>query len=193
MRPPPSAAAPAAPRAAAARPPRPGSGRAWRCRCSSAAAFAQLVRLALDRDAARGLALLHERYLDPQDAVLVGGGSAVGLHVGAELDHPAERPVRDLDLLVEPAARLLRTPLAGDDELAALDLERHLVDVHAGKLGLDDRARRLAAVVHVYLGREGATGTEAAALEDVAEQLVDLTPHAFEVGEQISFRWHGFR
>src|SRR3954451_17544275 len=124
MRPPPSAAAPAAPRAAAARPPRPGSGRAWRCRCSSAAAFAQLVRLALDRDAARGLALLHERYLDPQDAVLVGGGSAVGLHVGGEPAHPAQRPVCVPDRLLGPSPRLLRPPLAGADELAAVDLER---------------------------------------------------------------------
>src|ERR671926_167044 len=47
-----------------------------------------------------GLRLLDERDLDPEDPVLVRGRRLLRLDVGAELHHPSERPVRDLDLLI---------------------------------------------------------------------------------------------
>ena len=84
-----------------------------------------------------------------QDAVLVAGARLLGDHVGAQLDGPPERPVLDLDLLVEPALGLLGAALAGDQQLAPADLERHVVDVHAGEVGLDDRARRVVRVEDV--------------------------------------------
>src|SRR5256885_1790627 len=66
-------------------------------------------------------------------------------HARADLDAAPERPVLDLDLLIEPALRVLRAALALDDQLAAADLERHAVEIHAGDVRLDDRPRGLAA------------------------------------------------
>ena len=50
----------------------------------------------------------------------------------------------DLELLVDAALGLGRAAVAGDDQLAALDLEADLVGVDPGQLGVDDRARRVA-------------------------------------------------
>ena len=119
--------------------------------------------------------------------------ACVGHHVGAQLDEAPERPVLDLDLLVEPAGRLGRAALAGDQQLAAADLERHVGDVDPGEVGLDHRARRVVGVEDVDRGREAAAAQAGLALEDVAEQLVDLAPHALEVGEQVTGRAHGDR
>jgi hypothetical protein len=47
-----------------------------------------------------------------------------------------------------------------------------------------DRARRVADVEDVDGRREGPA--PAAGVEDVAEQLVDLTPHAVEVREEVA-------
>ena len=91
----------------------------------------------------------------------------------------------DLDLLVEPTGRLGRTTLTRDQQLSATDLERHVLDVDPGEIRLDDRPRRIVRVVDVNRGREAAPAQTRLALEDVAEQRVDLAPHALEVGEQV--------
>ena len=79
------------------------------------------MRHAARRDCVRSAARAGSR---PQDAVLVGGARLVGDDVGAELDDAPERAVLDLDLLVEAPLGLLRAALAGDQQLAAADLER---------------------------------------------------------------------
>ena len=92
--------------------------------------------------AAASLAL-EQRHLHHQDAVLVAGLGLLGHHVGAQLDAAPERPVLDLDLLEQPAPGLLRAPLARDQQLAPADLQRHVLDQHAGQVGLDHRPRRV--------------------------------------------------
>ena len=87
----------------ARRSPPPGCRRAWRSRSSRLVPSRPSIGI---RRAV--VALLRQRDLDPQHAVLVGGARAVGLHLGAELDHAPEGPVRDLDLLVQAALGLLR-------------------------------------------------------------------------------------
>jgi hypothetical protein len=94
--------------------------------------------------------------------------------------------VLDLDLLVEAAGGLRGTALARDEELAAADLEGHLLNVDAGQLGLHHRPRRIVGVVDVDRGREAAATESGLALEHVAEQLVDLAPHPLEVREEIA-------
>ena len=126
-----------------------------------------------------------------QDPVLVARAGLLGHHVGAQLHHPPERAVLDLDLLVEPAGGLVRPPLAGDHELAPADLEPDLVDVHPGELRLHDGARRVVDVEDVHARLEAPPRRQAGALEDVAEQLVDLAPHALEVREQVALWAHG--
>ena len=64
--------------------------------------------------------------------------------------------------------------------------------MHAGEVGPDHRPRRIVLVVHVHAGREAAAAN-AGALEHVAEQLVDLAPHALEVGEQVTLGGHAGR
>jgi hypothetical protein len=98
--------------------------------------------------------------------------------------------VRDLDLLIQPALRLLRAAVPGDRQLAAVDLDRAAVDLDSGQVDGHDRGRRLPRVIDVDARAEAPRRGQPAALEDVAEQLVDLAPHAFEVGEQITFPSH---
>jgi len=93
--------------------------------------------------------------------------------------------VLDLDLLVEAPGRLRGPALAGDQQLAPADLEPDVLDVDAGQVGLDDRARRVVHVEDVHRRREAAAAETGRALEDVAEELVDLPAHALEVREQI--------
>jgi hypothetical protein len=82
--------------------------------------------------------------------------------------------------------------VAGDDELAALDLERQLVGIDAGQLGLHHRAGRVALVEDVDLRREAAAlgRGEPGAVEDVAEELVHLPAHALEVREEVALACH---
>ena len=82
--------------------------------------------------------------------------------------------------------------MAGDDQLAALDLQPDLVGVDPGELGVDDRAGRLAFVEDVDRGREAAAVARAqdAGAEDVAEQLVHLAAHPLEVGEEVALGGH---
>ena len=112
----------------------------------------------------------------------------VGVDVGAERDDAPERAVLDLELLVD--ALLVgrrREPLAGEDQLAAADLELELGRVDARQVGAHDRARRVADVVDVDRGREAAAAARREpAVEDVAEQLVHLAAHALEVGEEVA-------
>src|SRR5689334_4681692 len=145
---------------------------------------------ALDRHAPDRLVLADERDVDAQHAVVVGGLRARGVHVGAELDHAPERSLLDLDLLVETALRLLSGALAADQELAAADLEADLVDVDARQIDVDHRLRRVAAVVDVHARGEPTPRHESAALEHVAEQLVDLAAHALEVREGVIAERH---
>src|SRR3954463_8088133 len=105
-------------------PSRPRS-RAGCCRCSRLL----VLDAALDRDPLRLILLLHERDLDPQDAVLVCRARGLGLDVRPELHDAPEGPGGDLDLRVEAPASLLGAPLAGDDQLPPPDLERDLVDL----------------------------------------------------------------
>ena len=83
--------------------------------------------------------------------------------------------------------------MPGEDELAALDLQRQLVGIDAGQLGLHYGARRIALVPDVDGGREAAAPPrrQPGAVEDVAEDLVHLAAHALEVGEQIALSRHG--
>ncbi len=115
-----------------------------------------------------------------------------GIDLGAERDHAAERAEVDLELLVEAALGVVGAAMAGDDELAALDLERQLVGIDAGQLGLHDGARGVALVEDVHGRREAAAlgGREAGAVEDVAEELVHLAAHALEVREQVALGRH---
>ena len=77
--------------------------------------------------------------------------------------------------------------MAGEDQLAAADLELDSAGVDAGEVGAHDRPRRVADVVDVDGGREAAAAARReAAVEDVAEQLVHLAPHALEVGEEVA-------
>ena len=108
----------------------------------------------LDRHAARARLRAGERQLDAEDAVGVGGARLVRDDLGAERDHAAERAEVDLELLVEAALGVVGAAMAGDDELAALDLERQLVRVDAGQLGLHDGARRVALVEDVDGGEK---------------------------------------
>jgi hypothetical protein len=85
--------------------------------------------------------------------------------------------------------------VAGEHELAAVDLQRELVGIDPGQLGLHDRARRIALVEDVDRGREAAAlaRSQAGAVEDVSEELVHLAAHALEVGEQVPLGRHGLR
>ena len=130
-----------------------------------------------------------DRQLHPQDPVLVGGAGLVGDHVGAELDLAPEGALLDLELLVDAALGVVRLALAGDHEHAPADLEIDVVERDAGEVDPDHRLGRVTAVVDVDAGAEGApVRRKPRAGPDVAEQLVDLAPHALEVGEGIS-RW----
>ena len=140
----------------------------------------------------RVCSLARQRHLHLQHAVLVRRARLLRSDVGAELDDAAERAVLDLDLLVEAPARLVGAALAGDQQLAAADLERHVLDVDARELGLHDRPGGVVDVVDVDRRREPAPAQAGRALEDVAEQLVDVTAHPLEVGEQITRGAHGF-
>ena len=61
-----------------------------------------------------------ERQLDGQDAVLVGGVGGVGVDVGAERDDAPERPVLDLELLVDAVvAGASGLAMAGEDRARA--------------------------------------------------------------------------
>ena len=92
----------------------------------------------------RGCAGSHERQLDGEDPVLVGGGGRVRVHVGAERHDAAERAVLDLQLLVDAVVAALGVPLAGEDELAPADLQLDLVGVDPREVGAHHRARRVA-------------------------------------------------
>ena len=130
----------------------------------------------------------HQRQLDAEHAVLVAGPGLLGAHVGGQLHDPAKAAALDLDLLVD-LALLGRAAPAGEDQLASLDLEVQRVDLDARELGGDDRARRIGRVGDVDGGREAASAPgQAAAFEDVSEQLVHLPPHAVEVGEDVALR-----
>src|SRR5829696_1667991 len=83
--------------------------------------------------------------------------------------------------------------LAGDEQLAAADLEGDVGDVHPRQVSLHDRARRVVGVEDVHGRGEAASPQAGLALEDVAEELVDLAPHALEVREQIALLAHGAR
>jgi uncharacterized protein (DUF427 family) len=109
----------------------------------------------------------------------------VGVDVGAERDDAPERAVLDLELLVDAALGLRRAAVAGDDELAAADLE----PTSSGSMPARSAGRPRAAgrrVVDVDRGREAAARRGARPrVEDVAEQLVHLAAHALEVGEEV--------
>src|SRR5688572_20494042 len=100
----------------------------------------------LDRHLACALLRPGKRDLDLEDAVVVGRPRLVRNHVRPELHHPPEWPMLDLELLVEAAGGLRGATLAGDNELAAADLEPDPVGVHAGQLGPHDRPRWVAVV-----------------------------------------------
>src|SRR3954451_1349590 len=114
MGPSPSAGGPAAPSAAPTRVPAPGARRSGeRCGCSRLVPGPRADRLA-NRDAAHVVLGLHDGYLYPQDAVVIGSPRAIGIDVGAQLDLAPERAVFDFDLLVEAARRVGAAPLARD-------------------------------------------------------------------------------
>ena len=98
-----------------------------------------------------------DRQLHREHAVLEGRLGGVGVDVGAERDDAAERPVLDLELLVDALLLGLgRAAVAGEDQLAAADLELDLGGADAGELGAHHRARRVGGVVDVDRRRERA-------------------------------------
>ena len=101
----------------------------------------------LDRDRPRLGPL--QRQLDAQDPVAVGRRGGLRDDVGAERDRAPERAEVDLELLVDAALGVGGAAVAGEDELAALDVEGDLVGVDARQLRHDDRARRVALVEDV--------------------------------------------
>ena len=105
--------------------------------------------------------------------------------IGAERDDAPERAEADLELLVHPALGIGRAAMAGDQQLAALDLQAQLGGVDPRELGVHDRARRVALVEDVHGGEKPPRRRAAGAVEDVAEQLVHLAAHALEVGEEV--------
>ena len=124
-----------------------------------------------------------------------GAGLRFAYHChGYEMLPSPEGTRFDLDLLVDPALRLLHRALAADHELSPDDLEADGVEAYPCQLGLDHRPRRLAAVVDVHAGRE--PGLRSARqptplAPNVAEQLVHLPAHALEVDQQTAISWHG--
>src|SRR5262249_4356099 len=107
------------------------------------------VAVDVDRHRARAALGRHERQLDAEHPVAVGGPRGVGDDIGAELDDAAERAEVDLELLVDALLGVCRPAVAGQHELAALDLEGQLVGIDARELGLDDRSRWVALVEDV--------------------------------------------
>ena len=99
---------------------------------------------------------LCDRQLDAQDAVLVGRACLIGHDVGAELYLAPERALLDLDLLVHAAFRVVWLALTRDHQHPAADLEVHVVQPDAGEVGADHGFGRVAAVVDVDAGAEGA-------------------------------------
>ena len=154
-----------------------------------------LTARSADRDGARARGRA-QRQLDGQDPVLVGRVRGVGVDLRAERDDAPERSALDLELLVDAVVggRALRLAIAREDQLAAADLQLHGVGVDPGEVGAHDRARRVARVVDVDGGREAAApARRKAAVEHVAEQLVHLSPHPLEVGEQVPLLRHRIR
>src|SRR5215204_2966082 len=83
-----------------------------------------------DRNPPHAVVRARERDLDFEEAILVRGAGLVGHHLSAQLHETPERPVLDLDLLIEPPRGRRRPALAGDEQLAAADLEGDVGDVH---------------------------------------------------------------
>src|SRR3954447_10146241 len=154
-----------------------------------------LVAVDLDRHRARAALGTHERKLDAQHAVAVGGPCGVGDDVGPELDHAPEGAEVDLELLIDAALGVGRPAVAGEHELAPVDLQRELVGIDPGQLGLDDRARWIALVEDIDRRREAAAlaRSQPSAVEHVPEELVHLAAHALEVGEEVSLGRHRLR
>src|SRR4051812_43905735 len=97
---------------------------------------------------------VRERQLDAQDPVLIGRTRLLGDDVGPERDRAAKRPMLDLELLVDATLDVGLATVAGERQLAALDLEPEVPGVDAGELGVDDRARRVVGVEDVDRRRE---------------------------------------
>ena len=97
----------------------------------------------LDRDRVRVGAAPATGSSTDEHAVLVDRPRGVGVDLGAERDDAPERPVLDLELLVEALLVLRRAPRwPAEDQLAPADLE---VDVGAGRCRRGRRARPPAA------------------------------------------------
>ena len=131
-----------------------------------------------------------QRQLDAQHPVLVAGADAVGVDVGAELDEAAEGSALDLDLLVAVGGGLGRAAAAGQEQLAALDLQRDVRGVHAGQLRRHDRPGRIGARRR---RRPPATGRCAGASSPERSNTSPNSSsisasHPFEVGKQITLR-----
>ena len=133
-------------------------GRALRPRSlrSAAGSHRHRRRLASARSDAESPAGRRERQLDAQDAVLV----AWPWPRSARTSAPSSTIRRNGPARSRPAGRrgprLGRAARPAEDQLAALDLEAQRVELDAGELGLDDRARRIGRVVDVDGGREAA-------------------------------------
>ena len=127
----------------------------------------------------RGRAGRLQRQLDGQDAVLVGGVGGVGVDLRAERDDAPERPALDLELLVDAVVgRRLGLAVAGEDELAAADLQLDCVRVDPGEVGADDRPRRIARVVDVDGGREAAAPAR-------REAAIETSPNSSSISRRI--------
>src|SRR2546427_11592814 len=70
---------------------------------------------------------LDDRQLYPQDAILVSSACALGANVHAEGDLAGERPMLDLDLLVNAPLGVPRPALAPDDQLPPPNPEVHVL------------------------------------------------------------------
>ena len=163
------------------------------CQCAFPAAAARYSG-PLDRNLARRPRHAG-RQLHPEDPVLVGGLSLLGVDVDGELDHAPEGAGGKLDLLVGPALGVADRALAADHERPPRHLEVDRVQLDPRQLDLDDRLLRgvLAAVVDVDAGHERrdlAALAVAGLVPEVAEQLVHLPAHPGEVREWIALAGH---
>src|SRR5918996_2474833 len=132
----------------------------------------------LDLHPAR-LALLGLRDPDLEDPAVEARGDRVGGDAVGERQRAAEAAEGALDAVPTALARLvLGLALAGDREHAVLDLDRHVVLGHAGKIGLQDE---MVFALDEVDRRDPAPRLLFAPAEEGVEEPVDITAEGLRI------------